>query len=82
MKDVFQKLLYIIPNKEKKKMSYIFLLILLGAFFETLGVSMIIPLMQAMLNPTQLLEIPVVGTILAYVHAESSKDIIIYSHKI
>lgn len=75
---ILKKLLYIIPDKEKNKLVPIFLMVLLGAIFETLGVSMIIPLMQAMLNPDQILEIPVAGPVLKYFGVQSEKDVIIW----
>lgn len=78
IKNIFQKLIYILPKKEKKASILILVMTIVGAIFETLGVSIIIPLMQALLDPLQLLELPIVGRILEFIHAESSGEIVIW----
>ena len=53
--DVWNKIRTILTKKQKKVSVWILFLTLIGAIFETLGVSLIIPLIQAMLEPDKLL---------------------------
>ncbi|RKM54300.1 ABC transporter ATP-binding protein [Butyrivibrio sp. X503] len=48
---LFTKLNYIFDKKQKGQLGILAVLILIGGFFETLGVSMIIPVMSAILSP-------------------------------
>lgn len=54
--DVFHKLNYILDGKQKKLSVLVLFMTILGALLETLGVSIIIPLVQAFVSPEQLLE--------------------------
>ena len=58
VKDVWDKMQYILTAKQKKRSVAVFVLIMFGAIFETLGVSAIIPLVQAMVSADELLVNP------------------------
>jgi len=55
IKDVWHKLMYILTPQQKKYGAILFVLSLVGALLETLGVSIIIPFMQAMVEPQKLM---------------------------
>jgi len=55
LKDVLKKLSYILNKKQKIYCAIMFIMTLVGVALETLGVSIILPLVQAMLDPEQLL---------------------------
>ncbi len=46
MKDIFKKLMILLDKKQKRKMITLIFLMLIGAILETLGVSMILPVME------------------------------------
>ena len=54
-KEILGKLNFILSGQQKRYAILIFIMTLLGAVFETLGVSIILPLVQAMVEPEQLL---------------------------
>ena len=49
MKDIFKKLMILLDKKQKRKMVVLIFLMLIGAILETLGVSMILPVMEIVL---------------------------------
>lgn len=56
MKDAITKLNYVFTRKQKIKMLTLFLVISIGALLELLGVSIILPFVNAILNPTKMLD--------------------------
>ncbi len=50
MKDIFKKLMILLDKKQKRKMVILIFLMLIGAILETLGVSMILPVMEIVLE--------------------------------
>lgn len=75
--DVLNKLRYIL-NKEQKRLGILILCAsFVGAALETVGVSAIFPLIQALLTPEQLMTNPIVCKLSAIVHIESVNGIII-----
>lgn len=54
-KEILGKLNFILSGQQKRYAVLIFFMTLLGAVFEMLGVSIILPLVQAMVEPGQLL---------------------------
>ena len=50
MKDIFKKLMILLDKKQKRKMVVLIFLMLIGAVLETLGVSMILPVMEIVLE--------------------------------
>lgn len=55
MQDVWNKLLYILTPRQKRLSILVFVMVLIGAVLETLGVSIIIPLVQAMVSTEELM---------------------------
>lgn len=55
VQDVWNKILYILTSKQKRLSILVFVMILIGAVLETLGVSIIIPLVQAMVSTEELM---------------------------
>lgn len=54
--DVIHQLNYVLDKKQKKWGFVVFILILIGAILEMLGVSIIIPLMNVLLSPQSILD--------------------------
>ncbi|MDE6846801.1 MAG: ABC transporter ATP-binding protein/permease [Lachnospiraceae bacterium] len=63
VQDVWNKMLYILTPKQKRLSILVFFMILIGAVLETLGVSIIIPLVQAMVSTEQLMQNEMVAQI-------------------
>lgn len=63
VRDVWNKMMYILTPKQKRISILVFVMILVGAVLETLGVSIIIPLVQAMVSTEQLMQNEVVAQI-------------------
>lgn len=55
LQDVLKKMSYILNKKQKIYCAIMFIMTIVGVALETLGVSIILPLVQAMLDPEQLL---------------------------
>lgn len=56
IKLMWNQLMYILDKQQKRKMFWIFLVILTGAGLETLGVSVMLPFMQMLTTPEKLME--------------------------
>lgn len=54
--DIAKKFNYILDRQQKQKILGVMLLILIGGLLETVSVSMILPLMSAILDPVQFVE--------------------------
>lgn len=75
--DVLNKLNYILNKKQKKLSVIVLLMTVVGALLETLGVSIIIPLVSAFLSPDQLMENRYVKPIVLFLHIETSEQLLI-----
>ena len=47
VKKIIQELVYILPDKQKKRAVVVLLVIIIGSGFELLGVSAVLPFLQA-----------------------------------
>lgn len=62
MKDIktlirmYHQMIYILNNSQKRKMVVIFLAVLAGALLETLGVSSLLPFVQVLASPDELMQ--------------------------
>ena len=54
LKDVFNKLYYVLSSKERKQSILVVLMLIVGSFLETLGVSAVLPFVEAILSPEDL----------------------------
>ncbi len=78
IKDVAIKLNFILTGEQKRYAVLVFLLSLISALFETLGVSAILPLMQAFLEPDSLREQIYLKPFISLFHLQTSTEIIVF----
>ena len=50
MKKIFKKMMILLDGRQKRKMALLVFLMLVGAVLETLGVGMILPVMNVVLE--------------------------------
>lgn len=77
IRDMFSKLMYVLNRQQKKLGVLVFILSFIGAILETLGVSLIIPLLNALLSPKDLADNKWFGHFFEIVHIENDTDIIL-----
>lgn len=75
-KDVWNKLKYILSDSQKRWAKIVFFLTIIGAVFETLGVSVIIPLVQAFLSIDALMDNKYIAPVISFFHITSSSVLI------
>lgn len=78
LRDVFSKLKYILSGRQKRISIAVFCMTILGAIFETLGVSIIVPLVQSFLEAERLLQNKFVKIIAETLHITTSVELIIW----
>ncbi len=74
---LLQKVSYLFDRKQKRQIAGLALLILIGGLLETVGVSMLLPVVQAIMDPEQLMENELVGKVTDALHIETSRQLII-----
>lgn len=74
--DIGKKLVYILDRKQKRDCVLVFVMTLIGAMLETIGVSIILPLVQAMMYPDILLENKIVNELVHALHIEGRMGIV------
>ncbi len=65
---MLQKIGYLFDRKQKLQFIGLGILILIGGLLETLGVSMMVPLVQGIMDPEALYENEIVGKVLRFLH--------------
>lgn len=65
-----------LSSRQKKISVIVSLMILLGSLAETLGISVILPLVQAILTPSELLNKPAVKKIAAWFHLTDGNEVV------
>lgn len=78
LKDVFHKLRYILSRRQKRISIIVFIMTILGAVFETLGISIIVPLVQSFLEADRLLQNKYVKPIADVLHITTSVELIVW----
>lgn len=78
IKDIWHKFMFILTPRQKRLGVVILLMTLIGALAETLGVSIIIPFVQAMVNPDELRENRWVRPFAEMFHIGGGMQIIIF----
>ncbi len=68
---MLQKISYLFDRKQKMQFIGLGILILIGGLLETLGVSMMVPLVQGIMDPEALYQNEIVGKILRFLHIET-----------
>ena len=77
MKDTLAKLLNILSKRQKRNVAGMGVMILIGAILETLGVSMIVPLAQAIMDADSLAENEYVIMVMDWLSLEDMNQFII-----
>ena len=77
MKDTLIKLLNILSKRQKRNVAGIGVMILIGAILETLGVSMIVPLAQAIMDADKLSTNPYVVLVMVKLGLENMNQFIV-----
>lgn len=53
--EITHEILYVLNKEQRKRLVYVFFVIILGSFMELIGVGIILPFIQAVVNPTELM---------------------------
>ena len=77
VKDAFTKLSYILTSQQKRYSVLLFVMSIFSALFEMLGVSVILPLMQAFVSPDTLAQESYIAPFVKLFHLETSEQIIV-----
>ncbi len=74
---LLQKVSYLFDKKQKKQIVGLAVLILIGGLLETMGVSMLLPVVQAIMDPERIMENEIVGRIADFLQIQTSRQLII-----
>ena len=74
---MLHKVSYLFDRKQKKQIAGLAVLILIGGLLETMGVSMLLPVVQAIMDPEAIMENDMVGKVVTALHIETSRRLII-----
>lgn len=77
LKHVIQKLRYILSPKRRRQCIILFLVIFAGALFELLGVTAILPFIQAILQPESLMNNQYIEPVIKALNIQSEKGLVI-----
>ena len=75
---LLQEIAYLFDRRQLIQLAGLAVLILIGGILETLGVSMMLPLVQAIMSPDEIMENELVGWIAALLHIDSSRNLILW----
>ena len=75
---LLQKIAYLFDRKQLWQLAGLAVLILIGGILETLGVSMMIPVVEAVMAPDEVMEIGMVKKIANLFHITSGRTLIIW----
>lgn len=75
---LLKKIAYLFDKKQLVQLVGLAVLILIGGTLETLGVSMMVPVVQAIMEPDKIMENELVGSIAAFFSIDSSRTLIIW----
>lgn len=76
VQDIWKKYKFLLTTSQKRWGVVIMVMTLIGAACETLGVSIIIPLVQVMIAPQQLRSNSIVAPVIVYLHLDSDAALI------
>ncbi|MDD3137783.1 MAG: ATP-binding cassette domain-containing protein [Lachnospiraceae bacterium] len=77
-KKIWNQLNYILNKEQKKESVWIVIMLFIGSFAEMLGVSFIIPFVQALLNPELLMKNKVVSSLLDTLSIKGEMSFLIF----
>lgn len=75
--DVYNKLMYIMNTEQKRYGLLLLAMSFVGALLETIGVSAIVPLIQVLMTPEQILKNKWIGKILEFLNIYKNEQIIL-----
>lgn len=76
IKDIWTKVNYILDKSQKRWGIVVFICIVVGALVETLGVSVIIPLVQAMVSPETICEAIPILSVRNYLESKTNSELV------
>ncbi|WP_209122919.1 ABC transporter ATP-binding protein [Alkalihalobacillus sp. BA299] len=79
MKDTVHKLLMLFNRQEQKRLVIIFLMMIMAALFETIGIGLIVPFVGIITNPDMILDQPILSYIYHLFNFGSTNAFIIFS---
>ena len=74
---MLHKVSYLFDRKQKKQILGLAVLILIGGLLETMGVSMLLPVVQAIMDPEAIMENELVGVVVDALGIRTSRQLII-----
>ncbi len=75
--EIWRKYKKILTDQQKRLGVFLFVMLLIGSLFEMIGVSIVIPFVQALLSPQELVKDPAVGSVLVGMGITTDQQIII-----
>ena len=78
LKNMFAHLMVILDRKQKIRMLEMMIIILVGSFFELLGVSAVLPFIEALVAPEELIKKPYIHFFISIFHINSNNDILTF----
>lgn len=76
MKDIWNKYMFILTTSQKRWGIIVIIMTFIGAICETLGVSIILPLVQVMIEPSQLKSNEILKPVINWLQLESNESFI------
>ena len=76
-KVMLQKLIYILNHKQRMRALYVCIIIIIGSLFELLGVAIILPFIQLILNQEELMDKLYIKRMIEFLHIQNSQGLII-----
>lgn len=73
---IIDKLNYILNSKQKHKLIFVLLVIVISSGFELIGVTAILPFIQAVLTPDSLMQNSIVKTVMQLLSIETSNELL------
>ena len=78
MKVILKKLNYMLNQKQKRRIALLICMMIIGAFFETLGVGLIVPLVTTIMSADNMFEKQVVKNIYQIAGMDSSEEFVVW----
>ncbi len=75
---MLQKISYMFDRRQKRQMAGLAVLILIGGVLETLGVSMMLPVVQVIMDPDSFMGNKYVSQMVEILHIESGRQLILF----
>lgn len=79
MMETVQKLFLIFNRKQKAQFIVSFILQLIGTVFDLFGISMLVPVIMALVEPDTLIENDLVQSVMEFLHLETTKELILFT---